>query len=721
MTSGLDKVLANAQAETRQQLEHAIQEQKKTGKGLMDILRADLDKDMFGRIWSFMHKPAETASGKGEKMVKDVLVEGGWINDEEWGEAGEGGEAYGDEFGSVLVESGYVTEEQLQETMALQEKSGQPFWRILVNRGLVTPKQIADARKYGVHKAPATLQEEALKRVLLRTGLIGEDQITKAIAAKKRTGGDILQALVDAGVAGKAQLGEGIAEELDMPYIDLSVARPDPEAVKLLPRHLADQHRVIAVSRADNEIRLAMADPQDVAARELFKMMLNLDVAPALAFEKDILAAIEEAYVTAPPKPAVEAEAGTAIDKLKARLRGASAMDQGVVSMVESAGTINLVASIIEGAINSRATDIHLEPQPDTLRVRYRIDGMLYDIMNLSAHLQEGIQSRVKVLAGMDITERRKPQDGHFSIEANNVAYDLRVATLPTVLGEKMVLRLLNPESVFQGLRQLGFDADQLSGLENALAQPYGMILVTGPIGSGKTTTLYACLSQVDILTQNVVTIEDPVEYQLPGINQVQIDPRIDRSFANMLRAVIRQDANVMMVGEIRDGDTANVAVRAAMTGHLVFSTLHTNDAAQAVVALGHLGVAPFLIPNALICIVAQRLVRRLCPACRETYKPKKAELAAIGLTAAKARPMTFYKAVGCEKCMHAGYKGRTGIFEVLPIGEAFKVAIINGSTHADLLALAKQEGMSTLMEGGVEKIGAGITTIDEVLRVTTV
>jgi len=354
------------------------------------------------------------------------------------------------------------------------------------------------------------------------------------------------------------------------------------------------------------------------------------------------------------------------------------------------------------------------------LRVRYRIDGMLYDIMNLPEKLHAGVVSRVKVLAGMDVTERRHPQDGHFDIEVVNRKFDLRVATVSTVLGEKLVLRLLNTEDVFRGLRELGLEPEDLETLQGAIAQPHGMILVTGPTGSGKTTTLYAALSQIDILTQNVITIEDPVEYQLPGINQIQIDLRVDRTFANMLRSALRQDADVMMVGEIRDDDTARVAVRAAMTGHLVFSTLHTNSAVNAVATLGHLGVQPYLINGALVSVVAQRLVRRVCQECREAYKPQAKMLRAIGMTPQGARGSTFYRAVGCEKCFQTGYRGRMGVFEIFRMTDGLRDLVLGEASEEAILKQARSEGMTTLLEDGVKKTLAGVTTIEELLRVTT-
>ena len=717
LRKGLEEVLSHAQEETRRSLREALEKKETTGKSLMDILKSDLDRETFGRIFAFLRKPAgEAAKGAAEdaepRQVKDLLLAGGWLTEEEWAEMEQSREV--DE-GRLLVEAGYITEEQLEDALAQQEKSGQSFWRILVNRGLIAPKQIADVRKYGARRAPATLDEEAIKRVLVRTGLVDEKEAEKAILDRKRTGRDVFQALLDAGRVKKDALGKALSKELNIPYADLKATRPQKEAIELLPRHLAEQNRMVPLAIEDGTVRLAMANPQDVAAREQFAMMVNMEVQPVLAFEKDILDAIRRHYAPeeAPARPL------SAFERLKARLGRVGAADEGMVSMAENAGVINLVASIVEGAINSHATDIHLEPLPHGLRVRYRIDGMLYDVMNLPENLTSGVVSRVKVLAGMDITERRRPQDGHFAISVLQRNYDLRVATLPTVVGEKVVLRLLNPEDVFRGLRELGLESDQLEAVQAAIGQPYGMILVTGPIGSGKTTTLYAALSQVDILAQNVVTIEEPVEYQLPGINQVQVDANIDRTFAGVLRAALRQDADVIMVGEIRDADTAQVAVRAAMTGHLVFSTLHTNDAVGAIDTLAHLGVLPFFISSSLIAVIAQRLVRRVCPECREKRRPERPVLEAAGVSEEAAKDIAFYRARGCAHCFQTGYRGRTGVFEVFRMSDAVREAMLSDGRHADLLAIARREGMMTLMEAGIQKVRAGITTLEELLRVT--
>ena len=726
-SKGLEEVLANAQDETRRQLQDALEKKKTTGRSLTDILRQDVDRDMFKRIWAFLEKPADEKSGEPSspdaKKMKDVLVEGGWMTSEEISTGGASdADRYDPAVGRALVEGGALTEDQLADALAQHERSGASVWRILVNRGLLAPKQIADARKYGSLKPASTAEDVALPEMLMKTGLVTEEQCRKAMAEGKATGRDVTQILIDSYVVTRTQLGVGLAKQYGVPYADLNQAEIDPAAVALLPEHLCEENRMLPISVAGDRVTVAMANPNDTAARDMFRMMVSKEVVPVLAFEKDLLEALKREHARAQAQaPAAGAPAaGSPLTRLKERLQGAAGSMQEMATMVERMGVIDLVSSIIEGAINSRATDIHLEPQAYGMRVRYRIDGMLYDVMTLPEKMEEEVLARVKVLSNMDVTERRHPQDGHCSIEIGKKTYDMRAATLPTILGEKLVLRLLNADEVFLGLRELGLEADQLQLMEAAVARPYGMILVTGPIAAGKTSTLYAALSEVDIFTRNVVTIEDPVEYRLPGINQVEIDHRVDRTFANMLRAVLRQDANVMMVGEIRDEDTAAVAVRAAMTGHVVFSTLHANDAVGAIGALRHLGIPPYLVMSAVHTVVAQRLVRKICPRCREPYTPDESLLRAAGLDPQEVRRMIFYKAVGCKECYRTGYHGRTGIFEILSLDDQIKSMVLAGASHDELVKAAREKGMLSLMQAGVRKVQEGAVTLEELLRVTT-
>lgn len=714
---GMEQVLAHAQGETRRQLEDAMQRKQHTGAKLFDILHQDVDREMFGRIWSFMNKPVDEKNTEEKRTVKDVLTETGWLSTEEWEEAQAGGDEYDPIVGRILVESGVITEERLIEFVAQSKHSGQSVWRILVNRGMVSPKQIADARKLGQERVGQRLDQSSSMDILLKTGLVDKAKCDAALAESKKTGKNFFQAVIDLKIVGKDKLGEALAKQMEVSYADLSKCEIEPEAANLIPQQLAEQNHMMPVGFSNGSVKLAMLNPHDAAARGTFTMVTGRSPEVVLAFEKDLMDTIRRYYPAAGAQPSKE---GSPLTRLKERLRDSAAVQGDMVSLAENVGVVNLVASIIEGAINSRATDVHLEPQSYGLRVRYRIDGMLYDIMNLPTQLMPEVISRVKVLAGMDVTQRRASQDGHFTINVGEKVYDLRVASLPTVMGEKLALRLLNPEDVFMGFRELGLEGTQLEMMEAAIKQPYGMVLVTGPVAAGKTTTLYAALSEIDIFTQNVVTIEDPVEYQLPGINQVQVDLRVHRTFADMLRSAVRQDTNVMMVGEIRDPDTAEIAVRASLTGHLVFSTLHANDAVGAVDTLKHLGIRPFLIASSVIVVIAQRLVRRICPVCREAYEPSQKLLNAAGITPEMAEGITFYRPKGCDKCHQTGYKGRSGIYEVFRLDEEIKALIIEEAPLDVIKKKARQSGMTTLMECGLSKVRAGMTTVEELLRVTT-
>jgi len=383
-----------------------------------------------------------------------------------------------------------------------------------------------------------------------------------------------------------------------------------------------------------------------------------------------------------------------------------------IAKQAQGVPVIKLVSTIIHGAVNSGATDIHLDPQEPEMRVRYRIDGVLHDVMSIPSDIENAIISRIKILADVDITETRHPQDGHISMDIGDAEFDVRVATLPTFLGERIVMRLLDQSSVLSGISDLGLEADDQKTLRKAIDQPYGMVLVTGPTGSGKTTTLYSCLNEKDVMTDSIVTLEDPVEYQLSGINQVQIDTDIDLSFASVLRASLRQDIDVLLVGEIRDPETARIAIRAAMTGHLVFSTLHTNDAPEAIATLRNMDIPSYLISSALTAIVAQRLIRQICPECKTSYKPTKTLLKSIKLPESTAR---LYKGKGCDQCYHTGVQGRTGVFEILEINNSVRSMI---SENKAVLQIAKAAKLKTMADRCRMKVKKGEVNAEEFLKI---
>jgi type IV pilus assembly protein PilB len=395
-----------------------------------------------------------------------------------------------------------------------------------------------------------------------------------------------------------------------------------------------------------------------------------------------------------------------------------SAEAKKIDEIIEDAPIVKLVNSIITRGVRERASDIHIEPQEKDLRVRYRIDGVLHEVMRSPKSIQPGLISRFKIMAGLDIAEKRKPQDGHCSLTVSGKVYDFRVATLPTIYGERVVLRILAKESVLFDLDKLGFLPDSLGKFRNAYTKPYGAILITGPTGSGKSTTLYATLNVLNTPEKNIVTIEDPVEYRLPGINQVQVNPKIGFTFARGLRAILRTSPDIVMVGEIRDRETAEIAIEAALTGHLVFSTLHTNDAPSAISRLIEMGIEPFLVASAIDCVQAQRLARRLCAECKEPYQPSRKALEEIGFPLEDDEIPTLYRPKGCSKCNGTGYKGRIGIYEVMLVSETIERLAVEKATAEQIKKVALEEGMRTLRMDGFEKVRMGITSIEEVLRV---
>jgi len=445
------------------------------------------------------------------------------------------------------------------------------------------------------------------------------------------------------------------------------------------------------------------------------RLLTGLKVKPIIVPEKDLAQAINEHF-------SIRQTAKQAIIDLRLQgLAQSMGTDEEERPDIEEAPVVTLVNSIIRGAVNDGASDIHLEPQHPEMRVRYRINGILHDITTIPKYIEPPIVSRIKLLADMDITERRRPQDGHIAIDVEGRQIDLRVSTVLTINGEKIVIRVLNKETMLIDLEQLGLSSQQEDAFKSFIAHPYGMILITGPTGSGKTTTLYAVLKQLDSLTRNIVTIENPVEYEMPSINQIQVNPYVDITFAAALRTIVRQDPDIIMVGEIRDFETADIAIQAALTGHLVFSTLHTNDAPGAIVRLLDMGVQPFFTASAVIGVAAQRLVRTICPECKESYRPSRAELQWLDLPDNRAdlKPVPILsRGKGCNFCFNTGYRGRTGIFEVLKIDEDIRGLILTQAPASEIRKVALTKGMKSLREMGREKVLQGISTVEEVQRV---
>ncbi len=503
-----------------------------------------------------------------------------------------------------------------------------------------------------------------------------------------------------------------LAERLHLGIADLAQVRPPADVLRLVPRELAVRHQLLPLSRTDRTLRVALADPRETDGTDALAHVLGLEIEPVMAAPAGLCRAIERHYgkLTVPTDSLSATESGTPDIGIEG---GAEAETAG------DAPLIKLVHDLMAEAVRRRASDIHLEPLERRFRVRYRIDGVLQEAEHPPKRLQLAVISRLKIMANISIAEKRLPQDGRIRLTTEGRALDLRVASLPTAHGESIVMRILDQADLRPGLAELGLAADERARLEQMIGLPDGILLVTGPTGSGKTTTLYACLHHLNQTDRKIITVEDPVEYQLSGVNQVPVRPEVGMTFASALRAMLRQSPNVIMVGEIRDLETAEIALNASLTGHMVFSTLHTNDAAGAVTRLMDLGAKPSLLATALRGVVAQRLVRRICPACSRPHVPTPVELRLLNLDAADAAPANFRRGAGCPECRGTGYRGRVGIFEILPMDETLRTLIHAGASAARLRAAARAAGLRSMREDGRRKIIAGLTTVEEVASIT--
>ncbi|MCX5679065.1 MAG: ATPase, T2SS/T4P/T4SS family [Candidatus Omnitrophica bacterium] len=545
-------------------------------------------------------------------------------------------------------------------------------------------------------------QKKSLGESLVDEGIITTEQLKKAQDEEKRSGQRLRSILVKMGFMDEGDLVQFISDKLNIPRIELSNYIIDPKIIELVPETVARKYGVIPVLKIGNRLTCAMTDPWNIFAIDDIRSTTGLMVEPSVATDAEIKKALNEHYGA---KGSME-DLIKSIDEDKFGIAsGKEKEKKKLQGIVEEPIVIKLVNLIIMKAIKEGASDIHIEPEESELKIRIRVDGILREIDSPPKHLQSAIISRIKIMANLDIAERRLPQDGRFTIK------------IPTIYGENVVLRLLDSTSALLGLDQLGFSKMMLPAYDKLITRPHGIILVTGPTGSGKTTTLYASLSKINTVEKNIVTVEDPVEYKLPGIRQIQVETKIQFTFANGLRSILRQDPDIIMVGEIRDFETAEIAIQAALTGHLVFSTLHTNDAPGAVTRLIDMGLEPFLASSSLIGVLAQRLVRKICPECKEKYMPTKEALSDIGLSGTER--LEFYRGKGCDKCMSTGYRGRISIYELMIPDDKIRNAIVSKASSDEIRKLAIAAGMVTLMEDGIDKIKQGITTIEEVLRVT--
>jgi type IV pilus assembly protein PilB len=567
---------------------------------------------------------------------------------------------------------------------------------------------------------------QRLGDLLVKEGILNSEQLEEALKMQKQTGGRLGSVLVKLGFMSDDDVTNFLSRQYGVPAINLSYFEIDPSVVKLIPQDVARRYQILPLSRVGASLTIAMVDPTNVFAMDDIKFMTGFNIEPVVASESAILEAIDKAYSSSQEEDLEKvmqsvSEMGEADVELQAEEEDMALSD--LEKAAEEAPIVKLVNLILTDAVKRGASDIHVEPYEKEYRVRFRIDGILQTIMSPPLKLKDAITSRVKIMAKLDISEKRLPQDGRIMLKMNIAGkkkqLDYRVSTLPTLFGEKIVLRLLDKENLRLDMTKLGFEQESLVKFEKAILKPYGMVLVTGPTGSGKTNTLYSSIARLNTPDTNIMTAEDPVEFQLAGVNQVQMKESIGLNFAAALRSFLRQDPNIILVGEIRDFETAEIAIKAALTGHLVLSTLHTNGAPETISRLMNMGIEPFLVATSVHMIVAQRLVRRVCKDCSEELDVPYQTLIESGFTPEEAKTVRIRKGKGCATCNNTGYKGRCGLYEVMEVDDEIRELILVGASAVELKKKAVERGMITLRRSGLIKVMDGATTMEEVARET--
>jgi type IV pilus assembly protein PilB len=558
-----------------------------------------------------------------------------------------------------------------------------------------------------------------LYEICLRRHSAKPEVLLEARQEAETTGARFEKILLEKNLVSGTDMVLAFSEYLNIPPMELQHFTPDPQLMELIPREMLQRHHMLPLCRCGQMLTVAMGDPFDIIGMVSVHDHTGLDVVPVIAPDREITDLLQR--FTREPTQHLE-DILRDVAESEVEVGSAQSEEVSLEEMLESAEeapVIRIVNSIMVEALRKRASDIHIEPMEKNVRLRYRIDGMLYESPCPPKHLQAAISSRIKIMANLNIAERRVPQDGRFKIRALGKEVDVRVSYLPTVHGEKVVMRILDKSSLASSLDALHLDPKALANLRFAISQPHGMLLVTGPTGSGKTTTLYSALQELNQPDVNIITVEDPVEYQLFGINQVQAHPEIGLTFAAGLRSILRQDPDIVLIGEIRDGETASIAVQAALTGHLVLSTLHTNDAAGAIARMVYMGIEPFLLASSLLMTQAQRLYRKLCPACKQAAKIPEELLQANHIDPAPFQDVMIYQARGCPKCNNTGYKGRGALMEILMVDERVRELILKNANAGAISARAVEQGMVTLREVGLRRVAEGLTTFEEILRCT--
>ena len=555
--------------------------------------------------------------------------------------------------------------------------------------------------------------------LLINEGLISRDQLDQALVEQRSSGLRLGYVLVKMGLVQELEITKMLARQYRVPAVDLSRFKVDERILKLIPADVALKNTVLPLRREGRTLTVAMVEPGDVQLVDDLKFVTRCDIFPVIAGEFTLRNAIETYYDQS------EAQLTNLLQDMELQAEELEVVeeddedDESGMAAADTAPVVKLINGLLTDAVNRGVSDIHIEPFEDEIRVRYRLDGALMEVMKPPLKLKAALTSRVKIMSALNIAERRVPQDGRIKIKVGSRVIDFRVSTLPVIFGEKIVMRILDKSNLTLDLKKFGFEPKAEKDLMDAIMNPYGMVLVTGPTGSGKTTTLYSALSQINTIDVNIMTAEDPVEYNLHGINQVLVRNDIGMTFAAALKAFLRQDPNIIMVGEIRDLETGGIAIKAALTGHLVLSTLHTNDAPSTVTRMIDMGIEPFNVSSAVNLIVAQRLVRRICSDCKQEHQYSSEELAALHMTDAELADITFYKGAGCNQCGDTGYRGRAGLYEVMALSPALRRMILRNESTADLQTQAVEDGMLTLRMDGIVKIRKGVTTLEEIVKET--
>ncbi|MBX7244387.1 MAG: Flp pilus assembly complex ATPase component TadA [Candidatus Sumerlaeaceae bacterium] len=629
-----------------------------------------------------------------------------------------------------LIRQKLMTEGALVSALDLAEKNALNVYDVLCAQKLISPEIVEQS--VADHQTEFGQDNRTLLAgdILIYNSLITKEDYSKALESRAVTMAPLSQTLENLKYISQDDLVATLERGIELPMVDLAACDVAPELLQRFPTEFMRRQLFVPLTIQDNNFEIGTADPFNLSLADAITLLTGKRVSMIYASHSDLLAKLETLVpqsdtsgkplmsmpmASAPRviKPAAKTSAEGVGEKATRVAEGDTTRKPAEV-FVDNLSAVQLVSQIIESAVDIGATDIHIEPQLEAVRVRYRVDGLLHNVMKTPTEMALSITSRIKALASMNVTERRRPLDGHLSFETRNGSYDFRISTLPSVYGEKIVMRVLDSSRVMTGLPDLGLEPEQNKTMERMVLRPHGLILVTGPTGSGKTSTLYACLSTANNEGSNIITIEDPVEYMLEGITQVQVDANIDLTFANGLRSALRQDPDVIMVGEVRDADTAQTAIRAALTGHLVFSTLHTNMAVGAISSLTHMGIPHYLIASALSGIIGQRLVRKICEDCKESYSAPKPLLKELGVSEGTRKKI--YHGKGCSRCLNTGYRGRTGLFEVVEVTGDLRRAIAAGTGETELEELAALRG-DTLKAVGIKKIFAGITTPEEVVK----